>query len=94
MSNEEDKLKHSRRIHKDQSAVERQVKIAQAHGIKVTEPHKYAKHHVMDCGNPDCTMCMNPRRMGEVTIQEQRLHQDVDTLRDRHGNGLTGTNDE
>lgn len=77
MSTEQDKIKHSRRILKDQNAVNRQVKIAQAHGITVTEPHKFAKHHALNCGIPHCSLCENPRRYGEKTIQELRLEQDT-----------------
>jgi len=30
----------------------------------------------MNCGNPKCVLCMNPRKsFGEKTIQEQRLEQ-------------------
>jgi protein-tyrosine-phosphatase len=94
MSNEHDKLKHSRRIHKDQAAIDRQVEIARAHGITITEPHKYAKSHVLNCGDPKCILCMNPRKYGEKPIQELRQNQDVDTPRDRHSNGSTGTDDE
>jgi hypothetical protein len=37
---------------------------------------------------------MNPRKYGEKPIQELRQNQDVDTPRDRHSNGSTGTDDE
>jgi hypothetical protein len=34
-------------------------------------------------------MCANPRKLwGELTQQEQRMFQDIDTPRDRHSNGL------
>jgi hypothetical protein len=89
MSTEEDKVKHSKRLHKEESAIKRQTKIAKAHGAPVTEPHKFAKHHAMNCGNPDCTLCANPRKtFGEKTPKELRDEQDTDTIRDRHSNGL------
>jgi hypothetical protein len=76
MSHEEDKFNHSRRLHKDQVAIDKQVKIAKEHGIPVKEPHKLHKHHVMDCGNPDCFMCANPRKVwGEKTMQERKFEQ-------------------
>jgi hypothetical protein len=77
MSTEEDKLKHSKRLHTKSTAIKRQVKIARAFGIKVKEPHKYIKHHALDCGHPGCIMCGNPRKVWkEETIQEKRFKQD------------------
>lgn len=79
MSNALDKVKNSSRRHRDESAVKRQLKIAKEFNIPVEEPHKLVKHHVMNCGNPKCLMCGNPRKMfKEKTIQEKRFEQDVD----------------
>ena len=79
MSKEEDKFKHSKRLHKDESAIAKQVKIAKAHGMPVDEPHRLAKHHAMDCGQPDCIICGNPRHNAgtkdHLTIQEKRNNQ-------------------
>ena len=89
MSTEQDKFKHSRRLQKDENAVKKQVKIAREFGVPVTEPHKFAKHHAMNCGNPKCVMCGNPRKtFKELTQQEKRLFQDVDTPNDKRSNGL------
>jgi hypothetical protein len=95
MSTDEDKFKHSKRLLKDENAVARQVKIAKAHGLTdkdkaVKEPHRLVKHHVMDCGNPQCPLCGNPRRTHKdtLTAQEKRLYQDVDNPTDRHSNGI------
>lgn len=95
MSKEEDKFKKSKRLLKDENAVARQVKIAKAHGLTdknkaVKEPHRLVKHHVMDCGNPQCPLCGNPRRTHKdtLTAQEKRLYQDVDNPTDRHSNGI------
>ena len=76
MSKEEDKIKHSKRLHKEKSAVAKQVKIAKSHGLDVKESHKFAKHHAMDCGNPECALCGNPRYThNETTKQEQSFIQ-------------------
>ena len=94
MSKEEDKIKHSKRLQKDENVIKKQTKIAKSHGIEVTEPHKFAKHHAMDCGNPKCVLCGNPRKtFSELTAQEKRLFQDVDTPTDRHSNGLKPNDD-
>ena len=81
MSKEEDKLKHGTRMHRVWTAIKRQLTIARAHGNPVNEPHRYAKHHAMDCGQPHCTLCGNPRNSkatkgkDKLTIQEKRNNQ-------------------
>ena len=94
MSNEQTKVKVSKRRLKDDNAVRKQVKIAKAHGITdkdktVKEPHRLSKHHAMDCGNPGCMLCSNPRNnkmfkpKDQLTIQERRFFQkDKDTGKD------------
>ena len=94
MSKEQDKIKHSKRLLKDENAVKKQIKIAKDFGIPVTEPHKFAKHHAMNCGNPKCVMCSNPRKtFNELTQQEKRLFQDVEKITDKHSNGLKSTDE-
>lgn len=89
MSNQNDKIKNSRRRLKDENAVNKQVKIAKNFNVPIDEPHKLAKHHALNCGNPKCVMCANPRKtFKELTQQEKRLFQDPDTPNDRHSNGL------
>ena len=76
MSDEQQRIKHSRRISRTRDAELRQVRIARAHGITVKELHRYAKHHAMNCGRPHCLLCANPRRTWkEKTIQERREEQ-------------------
>lgn len=76
MSDSESKIKHSKRIHDSESHINRQVKIAKEYGIPVDEPHKFDKKHVMNCGNPKCYMCANPRKVfKEVTMQEKKFIQ-------------------
>jgi hypothetical protein len=96
MSNEQAKFINSRRRHKNDVAVARQIKIAKAHGLTnqdktVKEPHRLVKHHALDCGNPECYLCGNPRKTHKdrLTAQEKRLFQDTDRTTDRHSNGLS-----
>jgi hypothetical protein len=94
MANELAKFINSQRRYRDEIAVKRQVKIAKEFGIPVKEPHKFAKHHAMNCGNPKCVMCGNPRKtFKELTQQEKRLYQDVDRTTDKHSNGLDPAED-
>ena len=74
MSDTQTKEQHSKRIHSKKTAVKRQVKIAKAQGVEVKEPHKFSKHHAMNCGIPNCVMCGNPRKIfKEKTIQEKKF---------------------
>ena len=94
MANELAKFLNSQRRYRDEIAVKRQVKIAKEFGIPVKEPHKFAKHHVMNCGNPNCVMCGNPRKtFKELTQQEKRLFQDTEKITDKHSNGLKSEED-
>jgi hypothetical protein len=98
MANELAKYLNSRRRLKDENAIKKQVRIAKQHGLgfsdkSVKEPHRLAKHHAMDCGQPGCMLCGNPRKIfKERTAQEKRLFQDTEKITDRHSNGLK--NDE
>lgn len=93
MSTEADKFNHSKRLQKNENAVKKQVKIAKAHGLTdkdkaVMEPHRLEKHHAMDCGNPGCMLCGNPRKTWkELTAQEKRMFQETEITRMRHSNG-------
>ena len=91
MSNNLARYLNSKRRHKKDVAISRQVKIAQAHGAQIKMPHRYAKHRAMDCGNPACYLCGNPRKTHKdrLTAQEKRLFQNLEQLRDKHSNGLT-----
>ena len=97
MSNELAKFINSRRRHKTDVKVARQVKIAKAHGAStkvLKQPHRLAKHHAMDCGNPKCYLCGNPRKTHKdrLTAQEKKLFQDLDSLNHHHSNGNNNEN--
>ena len=102
MSTEDAKFKHSKRIHQDENAIKKQAKIARQHRVadyqsKIErEPHRLHKRHAMDCGNPECYLCGNPRKThkDKLTAQEHRLFQDLDRVRDTHSNGFKTLKDE
>ena len=98
MSNDLAKFINSKRRHKTDVAVARQLKIAVAsHNPTMTpsrdvkQPHRLHKRRAMDCGNPQCFLCGNPRKTHKdrLTQQEKRLFQDLDRTTDRHSNGLS-----
>lgn len=95
MSNIEDKEKREKRIHNSNVHIKKQVRIGKTHGLTesfakdIEQPHRLNKHHVMDCGNPKCLMCSNPRKtFKQLTAQEKRLFQDTENIRNMHSNGL------
>lgn len=99
MSDEQIRFKHSKRLQKRDNAIKKQVKIARENhmiepGKFLEKAHRYHKRHAMDCGNPECYLCGNPRRTHKdrLTPQEKSLFQDLDNVRDTHSNGLK--NDE
>ena len=98
MSNDLAKFINSRRRHKTDVAIARQVRIAKSHGTynlaNIKQPHRLAKHHAMDCGNPACYLCGNPRKTHKdrLTAQEKKLFQDLDSLNHHHSNGNNNEN--
>jgi hypothetical protein len=95
VSNDLAKFINSQRRHKTDVKIARQVQIARQHGLTsrdkaVKEPHRMAKHHAMDCGNPGCYLCGNPRKSHKdrLTAQEKRLFQDLERTTDKHSNGI------
>ena len=77
MSDSEVKEYRSKRIHKDEVKAIRQYKFAKKfHKYTDKTPHYYSKRHSMNCGDPKCVMCGNPRKFfGEKTIQEKSFEQ-------------------
>lgn len=79
MSHEEDKFKHSTRLHKEDAVIRKQQKVALQHGLDrkevERESHRFAKRHAMDCGQPGCTKCGNARKIEGVTVQEKSFAQ-------------------
>ncbi len=78
MANEFDREKHGERFFQKVKKLARKLKIAKDYGFDhvVKEGHKYHKSSVFSCGNPNCIMCMNPRKgFKEKTMQEKRFEQ-------------------
>ena len=66
----------SKRLHNTQKKIDKQLRIAKTSDLDVSQPHRYAKMHALNCGNKNCIACMNPRKAwGEKTMQEQKFEQ-------------------
>lgn len=91
MSTPAEKSKNALRRFRDETVIKKQLKIAKQHNFDkdiLKEPHRFHKHHAMDCGNPGCMLCGNPRKtFNELTAQEKRMFQDTEAVRNRHSNG-------
>ncbi|MDB4318284.1 hypothetical protein N9972_00910 [bacterium] len=94
MSTEQDRFKKSKRLLKDENAIKKQTKIAKEFGLPVKEPHKFAKQHAMDCGNPKCLICSREKVFGQPPIQQKRFDQNVEETRDKRSNGLTNQEEQ
>ena len=74
-----EKRKHQKRIGQKQNHIKKQLKIVKTNGGNpryLKEPHRLAKHNAMDCGQPGCHLCGNPRKIFEnKTIQELKFEQ-------------------
>ena len=71
-----EKLKHSKRIHQKHNYVDKQLRIAKANHFEVREPHRFQKKSAVNCGDPKCLYCMNPRKsFNEKTMQEKSFDQ-------------------
>ena len=75
----EDSNRHAKRIQQKDRHVKKQYSIAVKNKLSdrfKTQPHRLAKRSAMNCGNPKCICCMNPRKsFKELTYQELRFHQ-------------------
>lgn len=100
MSQSHDKIKTSKRRYQEEVKVKKQLVIAKQKGYThdnkvIREPHRLAKHHLMDCGTPGCILCGNPRRnkllksKDKLTIQERKFNQNIDLPNTKHNNGLS-----
>lgn len=81
MSDSNIKEQRSKRLHKETTHIQKQLKIAKSRGVTETdklalEPHRLSKHHAMDCGRPNCPLCSSPRKLyNEETKQEKSFKQ-------------------
>lgn len=78
MSDPESKEKHSKRIHQKTVKAHHNAEIARSHGVDVKpwEEHLYQDSAHVNCGNPKCVMCGNPRKLQkEKTIKEKSFDQ-------------------
>lgn len=71
------KDKKAKRIQRTANAIKKQLRIAKSLGMThlLKEPHRLAKHHALDCGNPECLVCHSGKVFGKPTFQEKKFIQ-------------------
>jgi hypothetical protein len=77
----DDRSKKAKRLQRTANVIKKQLRIAKAFGMNhlLKQPHRLAKHHALDCGNPKCLVCHSEKVFGKPTFQEQRFAQGCKT---------------
>ena len=71
----DDRTKRAKRLQRTSNAIKKQLRIAKAFGMKhiLKQPHRLAKHHALDCGNPECLVCHSEKVFRKPTLQEKKF---------------------
>ncbi len=72
-------LKRGKRRRLTQNAINKQKRIAKQSAWNsdklLEQPHRFAKHHALDCGNPRCLVCHPEKVFRKPTIQEKKINE-------------------
>lgn len=73
----DDRTKKAKRLQRTSNAIKKQLRIAKAMGMNhvLKQPHRLAKHHALDCGNPACLVCHSEKVFHKPTLQEKKFVQ-------------------
>lgn len=73
----DNKDKKASRLQRTTNAINKQLRIAKSLGMThlLKQPHRLAKHHALDCGNPKCQVCHSEKVFGKPTFQERKFNQ-------------------
>lgn len=75
----DDRTKKAKRLQRTSNAIKKQLRIAKQslwHNPKLlAQPHRMAKHHALDCGNPECLVCHSEKVFGKPSFQERKFDQ-------------------
>lgn len=74
----DDRTKKAKRLQRTANAIKKQIRIAKntwnaEHLLK--QPHRFAKRHALDCGNPECLVCHSEKVFRKPTVQEKKFIQ-------------------
>lgn len=73
-----DRTKKAKRLQRTANAIKKQIRIAKnawnaEHLLK--QPHRFAKRHALDCGNPACLVCHSDKVFRKPSLQEQKFNE-------------------
>jgi hypothetical protein len=73
----DDRTKKAKRLQRTANTIKKQLRIAKAFGMThlLKQPHRLAKHHALDCGNPKCLVCHSEKVFNKPTLQERKFIQ-------------------
>lgn len=73
----DDRTKKAKRLQRTSNAIKKQLRIAKAFGMThiLKQPHRLAKHHALDCGNPECLACHSDKVFNKPSLQERKFNQ-------------------
>lgn len=73
----DNKDKKASRLQRTTNAINKQLRIAKSLGMThlLKQPHRLAKHHALDCGNPKCQVCHSEKVFNKPTLQERKFIQ-------------------
>jgi hypothetical protein len=73
----DDRNKKAKRLQRTANVIKKQMRIAKAFGLThlLKQPHRLAKHHALDCGNPKCQVCHSEKIFSKPTLQERKFIQ-------------------
>jgi hypothetical protein len=73
----DNRTKKAKRLQRTANVIKKQLRIAKAFGMNhlLKQPHRLAKHHALDCGNPKCQVCHSEKVFGKPTFQERKFNQ-------------------
>lgn len=65
-------MKRAERRAKTANFIAKQIRIAKRFGLKII-PGKFRKKHALDCGNPRCSICGNPRKIWKSIPLKEKI---------------------
>ena len=71
----DDRNKKAKRLQRTANVIKKQLRIAKAFGMThlLKQPHRLAKHHALDCGNPKCQVCHSEKVFNKPTLQDRKF---------------------
>jgi hypothetical protein len=71
----DDRNKKAKRLQRTANVIKKQLRIAKAFGMNhlLKQPHRLAKHHALDCGNPKCQVCHSEKIFNKPTLQDRKF---------------------